>query len=141
MGVINALAGSWELRRSVDNGASMSGTASFTDGCDGRLDYREQGQLRLPDGQVIDAERRYVFEEHADGFSVWFAEPPPRLFHRVVLSRVGLSLAGEATHLCVDDRYHSRYEFRADGSFIIAHSVAGPRKSYAMETRYVRALI
>jgi len=140
-GIVSSLAGTWRLQRVIDNGASMTGTASFTDLGDGRFDYRERGQLRLADGQVIDAERRYVFEEHADGFSVWFAETPPRLFHRVALSRIGPSLAGEAAHFCGDDRYDTRYEFRADGSFLIAHSVAGPRKSYAMETSYVRALM
>jgi Family of unknown function (DUF6314) len=129
------------LHRSIDNGASMTGIALFTDLGGGWLDYRERGQLSLPGSQVVDAERRYVFEEDAHGFSVWFAETPPRLFHRVVLSRIGPSLAGEAAHLCGDDRYDSRYEFRANGSFIIAHTVSGPRKSYAMETRYVRALI
>jgi hypothetical protein len=139
MGTIEVLAGSWELRRAIDNGASMTGTAAFTDLSGGHFDYREEGQLRLPDGQLIDTERRYIFEEKMDGFSVWFAETPPRLFHFVGLKRAGLSLIGEATHLCGDDRYDSRYEFRADGSFVIAHTVFGPRKAYAMETSYVRA--
>src|ERR1700761_1156413 len=128
MGVIKALVGTWELLRSIDNGASMTGAASFADLGGGRLDYREQGQLRLPDGQCVDAERRYVFEEHADGFSVWFAETPLRLFHRVALSQTGPNLTGNAIHLCGDDRYGSRYAFNADGSFVIAHDVSGPRK-------------
>jgi hypothetical protein len=136
MGVIQSLVGSWELRRSIDNGVSMTGTASFVDLGAARFDYRERGRLRLPHGQCIDAERHYVFAEHADGFAVWFAEAAPRLFHRVVLSRAGPSLVGEATHLCGDDRYDSRYEFNSDGSFVIAHTVSGPRKAYAIETRY-----
>jgi hypothetical protein len=136
--IFTALAGKWCLRRSIDNGASMTGMASFAELGAGRLDYREQGQLRLPDGQCVDAERRYVFEEQADGFSVWFAETPPRLFHHIVLSREGLSLVGDATHLCGDDRYDSRYEFHADGTFAIRHAVCGPRKRYDITTRYRR---
>jgi hypothetical protein len=136
--VLTCLSGKWFLRRSIDNGASMTGTASFADLGAGRLDYREQGQLRLPDGQYIDAERRYVFAEHADGFSVWFAETPPRLFHRVVLSHVGSGVVGDTTHLCGDDRYDSRYEFDADGSFAIRHAVRGPAKRYDITTRYRR---
>jgi hypothetical protein len=136
--VLRAITGSWLLRRSIDNGASMNGVALFTDLGAGRLDYREHGQLRLPDGQVIDAERHYIFTDDADGFSVWFAETPPRLFHRVVLSHVGPSLIGEATHICGDDRYDSRYEFHADGTFAIRHAVRGPRKHYDITTRYRR---
>jgi len=138
MNFLEALVGSWELRRSIDNGATMTGRASFTDLRGGRLDYHEQGQLRLPDGQLIDAERRYVFEEHADGFSVWFAETPPRLFHRVVLGHGGSSLMGEATHLCGDDRYDGRYEFHSDGSFAVQHAVTGLRKRYSINTTYRR---
>jgi hypothetical protein len=138
--ILASLTGKWCLRRSIDNGASMAGTASFVDLGGGRFDYREQGQLRLPDGQCIDAERRYVFAEQANGFSVWFAETPPRLFHCVVLSRAGPRLIGEATHLCGYDRYDSHYEFDADGTFAIRHAVSGPRKQYDITTRYRRAV-
>lgn len=118
----------------------MAGTATFTPYGARRLDYREQGRFRLPDGRTLDAERRYLFEETERGFAVFFAETPPRLFHRVALERIGPALVGATTHFCGDDRYDSRYEFHADGSFVIAHDVLGPRKAYAMETRYVRAL-
>jgi hypothetical protein len=140
MDIIRPLVGSWMLRRAIDNGASMIGTASFADFGGGRVDYREQGPLRLPDGQVIDAERRYIFEEADDGFIVWFAETPPRLFHRVALAEDGTDLVGTASHLCGDDRYDSRYEFRADGSFSVRHMVVGPRKRYAIATLYSRPL-
>ena len=106
----------------------------------GRFDYREQGKLSLAGGQSLDAERHYILTEEIDGFAVLFAETPPRLFHRITLEETASGLAGAGSHLCGADRYDSRYEFRADGSFIIAHTILGPRKAYAMETRYVRAL-
>jgi hypothetical protein len=139
--LVARLAGTWELRRSIDDGSSMTGTATFTPYSEDRLDYREQGRLRLPDGRALEAERRYIFATEDDGFMVFFVETPPRLFHRIALERVGPILVGSGTHLCGDDHYASRYEFNADGSFVIAHNVFGPRKAYAMETRYVRASV
>jgi Family of unknown function (DUF6314) len=139
--LVASLAGTWELRRSIDDGSSMTGIATFAERTDRGLDYCERGRLRLPSGQEIDAERRYVFAETPDGFAVFFAESPLRLFHRIALSRVGSDLVGEASHLCRDDHYDSRYEFRADGSFTVEHRVCGPRKRYVMLTRYARVSV
>ena len=136
--VLQWLTGTWLLARSIDDGSSMAGTATFAACASGRLDYREQGRFRLPDGRTLHSERRYLFEETDDGFAVLFAETPPRLFHRITLERAGPSLAGAARHLCADDRYDSRYEFRLDGSFTIEHRVRGPRKHYTIRTRYRR---
>lgn len=117
----------------------MSGTATFASCGAGRLDYREHGQFRLPDGRLLDAERRYLFEEIDGGFAVFFVETPPRLFHRIMLQRAGPNLVGGATHPCADDRYDSRYRFHLDGSFTIEHRVHGPRKRYTILTHYVRS--
>jgi hypothetical protein len=117
----------------------MTGIASFTEHRAGRFDYREEGWLRLPDGQLIDAARRYLFEEQVDGFSVWFAETPPRLFHRILLRKNASGRVGTGGHLCGDDRYDSRYEFYPDDSFAVQHVVIGPRKRYSISTRYRRA--
>jgi hypothetical protein len=140
-GFLASLAGEWRLSRAIDDGSSMTGTATFTPDGDGRLDYREQGQFYLPDGRTLDAGRCYIFGETADGFAVFFAETPPRLFHRIALERLRPTLVGNGTHVCGNDSYASRYEFHADGSFVIAHNVSGPRKAYAMKTRYVRAFV
>jgi hypothetical protein len=135
--VLDCLVGPWVLIRSIDNGASMTGTAAF-EYANGQLAYSERGQLRLPDGQTIDGERRYLFEACDDGFSVLFAEAPPRLFHHIALCRTGASLAGSAVHLCGDDCYDSHYEFSPDGTFFVRHAVVGPRKAYTIETYYTR---
>ncbi|MGA8402197.1 MAG: DUF6314 family protein [Stellaceae bacterium] len=140
-GLLASLAGTWLIERSIDDGSSMTGTATFAPCGAEQFDYREQGQFRRRDGRMFDAERRYIFEETGGGFTVFFSEISLRPFHRVVLCREGSSLVGAATHRCADDRYDSRYEFRADGSFTIEHRVCGPRKGYVMETRYVRALV
>lgn len=137
-GLLRWLAGSWAQRRSVDNGASMVGTATFLGRTDGRFDYIERGRLTLAGGRTLDAEHRYLFEQTDDGFAVWFAEAPPRLFHRVALHRRGTGLVGGGTHVCGGDCYDTGYEFRGGGSFLVTHVVHGPRKHYVMETRYTR---
>jgi hypothetical protein len=136
--ILPSLMGWWVLSRSIDNGGSMVGSAAISRRDDGRYDYREAGRLTLADGQTMEAERRYIFATEADGFAVFFAETPPLLFHRVVLERTGPTLVANGIHLCGADHYDTSYEFRADGSFTIRHVVTGPRKRYAMETRYTR---
>jgi hypothetical protein len=136
-GLLRWLEGAWTLRRSIDNGGSMIGTALFT-GRGGCYEYTERGELTLANGCRLDAERRYLFDEAIDGFTVWFLEAPPRLFHRIALCRTGPALIGGGLHLCGDDRYDSRYAFHADGWFSVRHTVAGPHKDYAIETRYER---
>jgi len=137
--VLNTLAGGWRFDRLIDNGASMSGVAAFIKRDGACLDYHEQGRLRLAGGQILGAERRYIFRDEDNGFSALFAENPPRLFHRIVLRLADTSLTGTGRHFCGDDRYETRYEFRADGSFGVRHAVFGPRKRYAIMTDYVRA--
>ena len=139
MGIIASLTGSWSLRRRIDNGAAMIGAATFAARDDGGFDYHERGRLSLADGQTINAERRYVFEDALAGFVVWFTEDPPRLFHRVVLAATAAGWAGTTAHLCGNDRYDSDYEFRAGGSFAIRHRVQGPRKDYTISTDYSRS--
>jgi len=134
--VVASLAGVWLLRRSIDNGVSMIGTATIAPRGDGQSDYHECGRLILANGQVIEGERRYIFEGCSDGFAVLFAESPPRPFHRIGLSQIGASLVGSGVHLCGEDRYDSRYEFRADDTFVVAHEVRGPHKRYTIETHY-----
>jgi hypothetical protein len=136
--VFDLLRGAWSLSRQISEAASMAGMAIFTPAADDGLAYRECGTLRLANGTSFEAERRYVFRPRRGGFTVFFAETPPRLFHDVLLSAAGEALSGEATHLCAADIYVSRYTFRPDGSFSIRHYVRGPRKSYCSDTLYRR---
>ena len=138
-GFLASLTGQWVLDRTVDDGTTMAGEATILRREDSAFDYCEQGKLTLPRGHTLDAERRYVFTEEDRGFAVLFAGTPPRLFHRVALRCDGWNLIGGATHVCGADRYDSRYEFHAGGGFSIEHRATGPRKRYAMVTRYRRA--
>ncbi len=141
------LPGAWRFDRQIPGQASMQGTARFMPRDDGALHYHEQGELVLPDGQRLQAHRAYRYTRQPDGFCVWFDEMPPRLFHRIVLSRtaagqtVGIEAVagGSAMHLCGADRYDTVYGIHADGSWSIRHEVSGPRKRYVSLTRFCRA--
>lgn len=137
-GVFARLTGSWSLARTIDNGTTMSGNATFTPRNDGSLAYRERGTLTLSGGQCFDAERHYIFRASPGGFSVYFDETPERLFHEITLTQAGGELRGAAMHPCRDDRYVSTYDFRSDGSFAIRHDVSGPIKSYCSCTTFHR---
>ena len=137
-GIVASLVGPWRLHKAFDNGASMVGAATILSRGDGGFDFCEQGRLRLASGQVLDAERRYVFEEQDRGFLVLFMETPLRLFHRVILNRIGSTLVGHAIHHCGADRYDSRYTFCGNGCFTIEHTARGPRKSYVSRSHYAR---
>lgn len=136
--VFDRLCGAWNLERTIEGQATMTGTAVFTATEAGLLKYREEGRIRLADGKEFDGHREYLFERAPDGFLVHFAEAPPRLFHAIEVVRDGDALAGSATHLCTPDTYDSRYRFLPDGSFTIRHTVRGPRKDYLSATVYTR---
>ncbi|WBL79681.1 DUF6314 family protein [Bradyrhizobium xenonodulans] len=140
--VAKRLIGSWSFDRVIEGQATMQGTATFTPLDRVRLAYREQGYLKLANGNIVQAEREYVFSSSGfsssgGGFNVFFKEDPPRLFHEISLSASpGGELSGHARHLCKRDEYLSTYLFLPDGTFAIRHVVRGPRKDYTMNTTY-----
>jgi hypothetical protein len=136
--VFDRLEGVWTLNRIVEYQATVAGVAEFQRLSAHRLKYREEGEVRLADGNVFSGYREYLFERGPDGFLVFFAEDPPRLFHRIALIREGDTLAASATHHCAADHYDSLYQFLLDGSFVIQHIVNGPCKAYTSRTRFMR---
>ena len=137
--VTKKLVGSWSLDRVIEGQATMQGIATFTRLDRERLDYREQGFLKLANGIAVQAEREYVFCSSGGGFKVFFKEDPPRLFHEILLSASAAGeLTGHARHLCKPDEYRSAYMFMPDGTFVVRHVASGPRKNYTMTTTYMR---
>jgi hypothetical protein len=135
--VTKKLIGSWSLDRVIEGQATMQGLAVFTPLDSGWLAYREQGHLKLANGTTVQAEREYFFSSSDGGFSVFFREDPPRLFHEISLSASsGGALSGGARHLCKRDDYQSAYMFLPDGTFVVRHVVSGPSKDYTMNTIY-----
>ncbi|WP_256330459.1 DUF6314 family protein [Variovorax sp. YR216] len=136
--VFDQLEGAWDLDRTIENQATMTGIALFERQHPDVLTYREEGRVRLAGGKVLDASREYRFERAPGGFTVFFNEAPPRLFHHIELQRQGDAFGGLATHLCSPDTYDSSYRFLVDGTFVICHTVRGPRKDYVSATVFKR---
>lgn len=136
--VFDQLEGAWDLDRTIENQAAMTGIARFERRHSDVLAYHEVGRVRLAGGKVLDASREYRFERAPRGFTVFFSETPPRVFHHIELERQGEAFTGQATHLCSPDVYDSSYRFLADGTFVVCHSVRGPRKDYVSATLFKR---
>jgi hypothetical protein len=138
--VFERLPGTWDLERTIEGQATMSGIAVFSPLQPGLLKYREEGRIRLADGKEFDGHREYLFESAPRGFLVHFAETSRRLFHAIAVVHDGDALAGSARHLCTPDTYDSGYRFLPDGSFTLRHTVHGPRKDYLSATVFRRRL-
>lgn len=134
--------GWWRFDRRISDQAIVTGQARvqpyFSSRADmrGALHYSEDGLLALPNGATYRSRRSYVYSKLPDGFTVWFNEPEPRLFHQVRLAAVHAGVEGSALHKCGKDLYRTAYRFEADGSFVIRHDVTGPKKGYVSITTY-----
>lgn len=137
-GIFDRLTGTWNLARTIDGMATMTGIAQFERQHIDMLGYAESGRMRLASGDEFDAHRKYRFARSPGGFAVCFEEEPLRLFHTIVLVRDADVLIGVGTHLCTPDTYHSSYSFFDDGTFAIRHTVRGPRKAYVSFTLFRR---
>lgn len=130
--------GVWQLDRRIEDRAagaemSLSGTAEFRADGSGRLAYAEAGDLVLPGGHVLWAERHYSWQFGAEGVAVAFDDGRP--FHDFVPE-------GEvegSPHPCGADLYRVHYDFTAWPVWRAIWEVSGPRKSYRSESRYAPA--
>jgi hypothetical protein len=133
--VFSALAGTWELSRTVGDW-NFRGRAVFRAQGPNELRYEENGILAKPDNANIQASRRYIYRYEADRMVVYFDELPARIFEILVLKRApNGTWEAEAEHVCDPDRYASRYAFGPD-TILITHVVHGPRKDYEMVSNY-----
>jgi hypothetical protein len=131
--------GAWDFKRSIDLSAHVIGKAVFKlHGKSGDLSYSEEGLLLLADHTRLRAQRNYIYRRRKNGFEVFFAEDPPRIFQAVDLFLDEGKMRGEAIHFCGDDTYESSYAILSEDSFSVSHYVKGSRKSYASLTVYKR---
>lgn len=145
----------------------FSGTARFLlrEGtADGRAEeedlgmeylYVEDGEFKADNGMAFRATRRYVYryDEQGDKLSVWFVrtdgqERADYLFHEVEFDVPpegeddGKGWRAKSGHLCVEDFYDVKYEFRFGAvnlrEWRCAYSVKGPKKDYTIDGTYSR---
>lgn len=135
--------------------------------------YIEEGEFKMTNGITIPATRRYIwrYNEKADKLSVWFvrtgdkfSRKDPRrdeeqikadyLFHEVdfvvpedywersVDDKKGWE--AKAGHLCVEDFYDVKYEFKFQAvnlkEWNLAYTVKGPQKDYTIDGMYRRKI-
>lgn len=127
--------GTWQLNRRITDRAagaemSLSGVAEFTPAGAGRLAYAEEGELVMPGGHVLRAERRYTWVFGPGGVAVLFDDGRP--FHDFVPEGAGTG----TPHPCGEDLYRVAYDFAAWPVWRATWEVSGPRKSYRSESRY-----
>lgn len=117
----------------------MEGEATFIERDDGLLKYRETGFATLTHcNHTFAFSRSYVYVVDGPSLRIFFDEPAPRLFHHITLSKDADGWQGSGVHLCAADSYSSDYAFAHNHAFRIRHAVSGPRKSYVIETHFVR---
>ncbi|KAF3762681.1 FAD/NAD(P)-binding domain-containing protein [Cryphonectria parasitica EP155] len=132
--------------------------------------YVEEGEFKTTTGITFPATRRYVwrYNEKTDKLSVWFvrtgdtfSRKDPRreeeqmkadyLFHEVdfvvpsdYATRRDITTGWEAKagHLCVEDFYDVKYEFRFNAvnlrDWSLGYTVKGPQKDYTIDGKYSR---
>ena len=125
-------AGKWRLNRTIVQHTGESfvfeGAADFT-WHEQRLVYKEVGLVKAPNGKRLPAERTYFWQKGSGGqIDVLFDDN--RYFH----SFSGLVLHAE--HLCGEDDYKVDYNFARWPVWESEWRVTGPRKDYAMHSRY-----
>jgi len=131
--------GRWRLEREIDDRkggltGQLVGTAQFTPGEAGVLDYAEEGQLSYGNQPPMPAERRYIWKAGPDKrIDVFFEDGRP--FHTIALDR----LMPDDNHHCDPDFYHVSYDFTKWPEWRAIWRVVGPSKDYRMVSLYTRA--
>jgi hypothetical protein len=135
---LGAFEGRWRIERTIEDVAAgrtgrFAGAARF-EPVAGGLAYAEAGTLTLEGAAPMAASRRYLWRDAGSGTIEVFFEDG-RFFHRIDAEE---PLTG-AVHDCAPDAYRVRYDFRGWPRWQAEWRVTGPRKNYAMVSRYVRA--
>ncbi len=128
-------AGAWEVAREIEDAAggqkgTFVGRALLRPEGETGLIYAEDGVLRMGEGPALTATRTYLWAFEPTGVVVRFADG--RAFHTFSFE------AAEAEHLCGADLYRVRYDLGGWPVWTARWDVRGPRKDYAMVSRYSR---
>ncbi|BDZ48349.1 hypothetical protein GCM10025867_05900 [Frondihabitans sucicola] len=134
------LVGRWAFERVVDDRLAgqtigVEGAAVFSRRDDTTIDWREQGTMHLPSGDVPVTTHRVLTREGAGPWSVDFADG--RGFH-------AWATGTELLHDCAPDLYRGRLDPEpasatagvAPGAWTMRWAATGPAKDYVIDTRY-----
>jgi hypothetical protein len=139
---LRSFVGRWRIEREIEDVRAgrtgrFTGEAVFEGapeaGADGLL-YVETGTLVLEGAAPMAASRRYHWKGGGAGaIDVFFEDG--RFFHRIDAEEP----TPGAVHACDPDLYRVRYDFRGWPRWLAEWRVSGPRKDYAMVSRYAPA--
>jgi hypothetical protein len=108
----------------------FTGFAEITPTDAGAL-YIETGEMVMPEGQVFQAQRRYLWAARGDKVQVSFDDG--RAFHDFDPQQGGAA----TEHLCGEDMYRGGYEFSDWPHWSLTWSVSGPRKDYRSQSFFI----
>ena len=134
---LRAFEGRWRIEREIEDVAAgrtgrFVGEAVFA-AVAGGLDYAETGTLAFDGAAPMAACRRYLWRDAGSG-TVEVCFEDGRFFHRIDLE----APLPAAAHACAPDLYRVRYDFGDWPRWRAEWRVSGPRKDYAMVSRYAR---
>lgn len=134
---VDGFAGAWRLERRIDDRRAgqagwMYGTVRLIPDGPDALRYVETGVLRLGDGPPMPADRVNLWRFSEARVEVLFEDGRP--FH----SFVPEDCAPGTDHPCGADFYQVVYDLTLWPRWSTRWTVTGPRKDYAMESRYSR---
>jgi len=131
-----SLAGSWTLKREISTGEIFIGKAVFESTSSTVFLMREEGDLTLSNGQVIQASRNWYWHlVNANSLEITYDEARVEDYHLIEFSKDDTSWNGIAHHLCGADHYSGEYKF-SEESFEIIQTVKGPKKDYIVSSIY-----
>lgn len=105
------------------------------------LHYKESGQLNLAAGQrVVSFSRRFDYQIAGSVVDVAFADgvQAGQLYQRYRYDAVSQVLLPLSTHLCILDRYDTRYALTHAQHFELHTRIEGPHKDVRLHTYFIR---
>ena len=124
----------WTVSRAIDDRrggvrGEFSGTATLVPHGEG-LAYHERGRLRMGQGPILAAERRYLWLSSGESIAVCFTDGRPFHSFHPEGRRPGTD------HPCGADLYRVTYDLGRWPEWEAEWVVTGPAKDYGMVTTY-----
>ncbi|MEM7214012.1 MAG: DUF6314 family protein [Pseudomonadota bacterium] len=133
----DSLSGKWSLKRTISSGEELTGELIFKPAGDDALFASEAGTLRLGNGNLVSASRRWLWRYEFGILKIFFVEEPLRLYHEFVPEFGNGNWHGNSHHSCDPDVYLGEYVF-SPGRISSEQIVSGPRKDLRIITECER---
>lgn len=124
------------MERKISTGEKLIGKAVFENISDTAFLLREEGELLLLSGSVINASRQWYWHLcEGDGLEVTYDSKRAEAYHSLKPKLEEGLWQGTADHLCGADCYQGYYWF-GENKFGIDQTIKGPAKDYKVQSVY-----